>query len=107
MGNQTDGIKLDMDEDGQVGITEDSMPDLQECFGGVMCPHCKIVQKTVKLDDQVFRELTQLWCNHKDRSVVDIFYDELARCPLDYWIKAAMPKVYPIFASPSPSPEAK
>ena len=68
-----------------------------------MCEHCKI-KKYIDGDNYPL-ECSRMWCSHADRSVIDIFYDELARCPLDLWVKAAIPKYYEPVASPSPAPK--
>jgi hypothetical protein len=90
----TEGISLDIDSEGELNIAEPNDPK-QECFGGVMCIYCTHRSETIKLQDGSEIKTTPMWCTKVDRSVVDIFYDSInARCPLDLWIKAAVPKYY-------------
>lgn len=102
-----DGIRLDLNEDGEVQIIEEEHIEKNECFGGVMCQYCQIK----KYEHHSSRpnvspmQMQQMWCSHVNRSVIDIFYDDLARCPLNHWVKAAVPRYYEAVATPSPPPD--
>jgi hypothetical protein len=99
-----DAISLDIDDNGEVNIKERENVTLSECFGGVMCEYLKI-KKYIDGDNYPL-ECQRMWCTHTDRSVIEIFYDSAdARCPLNHWVKAAVPRYYEPVATPSP--EAK
>ena len=86
------GISLDIDDDGKVVFTEEENAEpANECFGGIVCHHCKHDKETITLADGRSIEITKIWCDHVGRSVVDIFYESPnARCQLNYWAKAVI-----------------
>jgi hypothetical protein len=72
-------------------VTDEEKIDTNECFGGVICHHCKHDKETIKLVDGRSIEINKIWCDHVGRSVVDIFYESPnARCQLNYWVKAVI-----------------
>jgi len=105
MENQPEGINLDIDDDGAVQIVENEDLKKAECFGGAMCRYLQKQTHEIPLMDGTTVLCNKMWCMKSERSVVDIFYDEMARCPLDLWVKAAMPKYYAPVASPSQPPK--
>lgn len=100
-----EGISIDIDGDGNIDIARDDQIEAQECFGGVMCEHLHTRNVEEPLNDGTSIVTNKMWCDHIDTSVLDIFYDSPnSRCPLDYWVKAVMPKYYPP-VTPSEEPE--
>jgi hypothetical protein len=88
MGKKEKAISLTEDA---TSVSQDENIRHNECFGGVVCRHCEIATATFIINEKKSLDGHQMWCKHADRSIVDIFYDEFAKCPLDYWVKAAMP----------------
>lgn len=83
-----EGIKLEFNDNDDAQVTR-GKTEVNECFGMVICPHCRIRIEKITLENGNTLDSHRPFCQHVKKDVLDIFSEsEQARCPLNYWVRA-------------------